>query len=142
VCTASGLLAYAHGHQPGHGAGGDSLLSVTGSPAQLAGRAQQLAQHVCSEIEAGDDCALTAIAQSAATDLYALQAPFSSGQQRWHDALVAPTLDRAAVERIGNEQVRTLEQGSLRYAQFLAECSAALTAEQKQRFAHPGGAHP
>ncbi len=115
---------------------------MTGSPSDLAERAHHLTRHICEVIDALEDCSLIPLGEAAARDLHAQQATFSEGQAQLHDSLVAIDFDRAAVDRIRDQLAMAIQVSTLRYSEFLADCSAVLTAEQRQRFALPHRATP
>jgi hypothetical protein len=135
--TASAYAMHAHVGGARHAAPADrELLSISGSPQQLAARAERLAAHVCAAIEAGAVCRLPAIADAAAADLRALHDLHAQGQQALHEALLGPALDAGGWQRVEDAQIELIEAGSRRYLLFLVEASATLDAAQKQRFAH------
>jgi len=135
--AASAIAVQAHVRGSSHAMPADrDLLSISGSPEDLAVRSERLAAHVCAVIEAGADCKLPALAVIAAADLRGLQGRHADGQQALHRALTGPVPDAAAWQAVEDEQLLLLEAASRRYLQFLAESSASLDAGQKQRFAH------
>lgn len=129
----AGLAGYAHSHLPGHAhATSPRLHALSGTPTELAERSQQLAEHVCAEVGAGVDCALFALARDTAEQLHGWQPGYLEGQRRLHQALLNEPFVRAEVDRLAAEQAATLQQGSLRYSQFLGDCVGALSPQQKQ----------
>jgi len=137
VALASGIAVHAHGDGSAHGpAPNRDLLSISGSPEQLAARSERLALHVCQVIEADTSCPLPALAADAAADLRAFQGRYVEGQRVLHEALIGPGLDAARWQVVKEVQLELLQDGSRRYLRFLADVSASLGAEQKQRFAH------
>lgn len=112
------------------------LLSISGSPEQLAARSERLAAHVCAVIEDGTACTMPALAAAAASDLRSLQAGYDDGQQALHAALIDPALDADAWLAVESAELARLDAGSRRYLQFLGDAAATLNVDQKRRFAH------
>lgn len=127
-----------HGHVDAHAHGGPDrdLLSISGSPAQLAERSERLAVHVCEVIEAGETCALTGLAAEASRDLQALQGRYQEGQQALHLALVSNASTAEERDATVAAQLAMIEHSSRRYLRYLADAADTLTPEQKQRFMH------
>ncbi|MBD8526878.1 hypothetical protein [Pseudomarimonas arenosa] len=131
------MAVHGHVHSAAHSAPHDpDLLSITGSPSQLAGRAERLAAHVCEVIDAGADCRLVSTASTASAELLALQGEYSQGQRDLHLALVGGRASSEDRDQIVAAQLALVEQSSQRYLRFLADAADSLTPEQKRRFNH------
>lgn len=139
VIAASAVVVHAHtsGSAP-HAmpAGPSDLLSISGSPEELAARSERLAEHVCATIEAGAACPLPALAIVAASDLRGLNERYREGMRDLHQTLLGPTPDAATWQLVEGRQLDLIDTASRRYLRFLADVAASLDAAQKQRFAH------
>lgn len=132
---ASGMFVHAHATHGAHGKPGQNgLLSVAGTPGQLAERSLRLAEHVCAVIDAGTPCALHPIASRAAQDLDAFKAEFDAAQLALHRALTQAEVDPATLQAAQDEQLTVLDHSHRRYLRFLVDLSGDLTAEQRQAF--------
>jgi len=130
------VSVHAHSNGAAHGGPGDrELLSISGSPAQLAARSERLAAHVCEVIAVAADCPVLTVAVKAAADLQALQGRYEEGQRALHLALLSPAADADEWQSAQAAQLALLEHSSRRYLRFLGEAAASLSGEQKQRFA-------
>lgn len=144
VVAASAVVVHAHtsGSAP-HAmpAGPSDLLSISGSPEELAARSERLAEHVCATIgtgaaEAGAACPLPALATVCANDLRGLNERYREGMRDLHQTLLGPTPDAATWQLVEGRQLDLIDTASRRYLRFLADVAASLDAAQKQRFAH------
>lgn len=136
VLGGSAMAVHGHGEAHAHGGPDRDLLAISGSPAQLAERSERLAAHVCEVIEAGAECALTALAAEASGDLRSLQGSYQEGQQALHLALVGEASTLAQRDTIVAAQLAMIEHSSRRYLRFLGDAADSLSPEQKQRFMH------
>ncbi len=133
----SGMFVHAHATHSAHGKPGHhGLLSVAGTPSELAERSVRLAEHVCAVIDTGTSCALLPVASLAAQDMEAFKAGYDAAQSALHRALTQAEVDPASVNAAEEQQLAVLDQTHRRYLRFLAQVSEALTAEQRQAFVH------
>lgn len=131
-----GAKAWAHG---GHGYGhhGRGFMSGPLDPAKADARIERMIKHLAVEIDATAEqrAKLTAIAKSAATDLRPMREKVREARRRGMELLAAPTIDRAAIERLRSEQIQAADVASKRLSQALAESAEVLTPEQRTKLA-------
>ena len=77
---------------------------------------------------------LAAIAKSAVTDLAPVRAQLQAARQSAHALLMAPKVDRAALEQLRAEQIAALDAASKRMLTAVEDAADLLTPEQRQRF--------
>jgi len=131
-----GAKAWAQG---GHGYGhhGRGFMSGPLDPAKADARIERMVKHLAVEVDATPEqsAKLTAIAKSAAKDLQPMRAKVREARQRGMELLAAPTIDRAAIERLRSEQIQAADAASKRLSQALAESAEVLTPEQRVKLA-------
>ena len=74
---------------------------------------------------------ITAIAERAADDIYALREQHLAGRQQIRQALAAPTVDHAKIEALRAEQMKLADTASQRITAALVEAAEVLTPEQR-----------
>jgi Spy/CpxP family protein refolding chaperone len=74
---------------------------------------------------------ITAIAERAADDIYALREQHLAGRQQIRQALAAATVDRAKIEALRAEQMKLADTASQRITAALVEAAEVLTPEQR-----------
>lgn len=74
---------------------------------------------------------ITAIAERAADDLFALREEHLAGRKQISEALAAPTVDRAKIEALRVAQVKLADTASQRVTAALAEAAEVLTPAQR-----------
>lgn len=131
-----GATAWAHGG-PGHGHHGRGFMSGPIDPAQAEARIERMVKHLAVEVDATPEqrTKLTAIAKSAATDLQPMRARIRDARKRGMELLAAPSVDRAAIERLRSEQIQSADAASKRLSQALADAAEVLTPEQRVKLA-------
>lgn len=135
LVTLVGIGPYAHaGSRSSHGECNHNQRSITGSPAELAQRARQLAEHVCENLQAATDCPVTPAVNTAVTALNAMQDGYQLGQGRMNALLTSAHFDQREFAQIQAQQARAIQASAMRYMQFLADAATALTPEQRQMF--------
>jgi Spy/CpxP family protein refolding chaperone len=129
-----GATAWAHGGPGHHGRG---FMSGPIDPAQAEARIERMVKHLAVEVDATPEqrTRLTAIAKSAATDLQPMRARIRDARKRGMELLAAPSVDRAAIERLRSEQIQSADAASKRLSQALADAAEVLTPEQRVKLA-------
>ncbi len=74
---------------------------------------------------------VAAIAKQTATELAPLRASHRAARRQAVELLAAPTIDRAAIERLRAEQMGSADAASRRLTQALADIAEVLTPEQR-----------
>jgi periplasmic protein CpxP/Spy len=103
--------------------------------------AESMAKHVDKMIEriAPDatpqqKARLAEISKAAFADLKPLHMQFRDGHKRLHELLMAPTIDRVALERVRAEQMQHADAMSKRVLAAVEDAAEVLTPEQRLRF--------
>ena len=78
---------------------------------------------------------ITAIAERAADDIYALREQHLAGRQQIREALAAATIDHAKIEALRTEQMKLADTASQRITAALVEAAEVLTPEQRSDLA-------
>jgi protein CpxP len=78
---------------------------------------------------------LKAITAAVHADMASMHDQFGEVHQRAHSLLLAPTIDRRALEALRVEQLRRFDTVSKHMVASLADAAAVLTPEQRQRLA-------
>jgi Spy/CpxP family protein refolding chaperone len=104
-------------------------------PAQIDDFVERGVKHLAVEIDATDEqqTKLVAIAQSLARDLVPMREDMREAGGELRDLLIAPTVDRTAIETFRAEQVANADAMSKRVAQAVADAAEMLTPEQRQK---------
>lgn len=77
---------------------------------------------------------LAAIAKSAAADLAPVRAQMQAAHKRAHELLMAPVVDRAALEQLRAAQIAQLDAASKRMLTAVEDAADLLTPAQRARF--------
>jgi len=132
-------VAAAWAHSGGHGGGGFHRGFMGGSkdPAKADARIERMVKHFAVEVEATPEqqAKLTQIAKAAAKDLRPLREKVRDARRKGMELLSAPTIDRAAIERLRAEQIQGADAVSRRMAQALADAAEVLTPDQRKKVA-------
>jgi len=120
------------GHGGWHGRG---FMMGQMDPAQIEDRADRLVRHLAIEVDATNEQQerLRAVAKSAVRDLVPMREKAHAARQRAHDLLLAPTIDRAAIEALRAEQIALVDTASKRVVQAVADAASILSAEQRRK---------
>jgi Spy/CpxP family protein refolding chaperone len=131
-----GAKAWAHGG-PGFGAQGRGAMGGPLDPAMMNERIERMVKHLAVEVDATPEqrTKLTEIAKSAAKELQPMRQKVQEARKRGMELLSAPTVDRAAIERLRSEQIQAADAASKRLSQALADAADVLTPEQRKKFA-------
>ena len=131
-----GGKAWAHGGPGGWHRGG-GFMGGPMDPAALDERIERMVKHFAVEVDATPEqrAKLTEIAKAAAKDLRPMREKVRDARKRGMELLSAPTIDRAAIERLRAEQIQSADIASKRLSQALADTAEVLTPEQRAKFA-------
>ena len=131
-----GAQAWAHGG-PGSGPHGRGSLSGPIDPARMEARLERMVKHLAVEVDATSEqtAKLAEIAKSAARELAPMRQKARDARRQAMDLLAAPTVDRAAIERLRGEQIQAADAASRRLSQALADAAEVLTPDQRRKAA-------
>lgn len=131
-----GARAWAHGGHGGWHRGG-GFMGGPMDPAAMDQRLERMVKHFAVDVNATPEqtAKLTEIAKAAAKDLRPMREKVRDARRRGMELLSAPTIDRAAIERLRAEQIQAADVASRRLSQALADTAEALTPEQRKQFA-------
>jgi periplasmic protein CpxP/Spy len=105
------------------------------SPAQIDERIDRMTKHMAIELDATADqqVKIASIVKAAVADLRAMREKAQAARDQAIALLTAPTIDRAAIERLRVEQIALAEAASKRIAQALADAADVLNPEQRRK---------
>lgn len=135
---AAGIGATAWGQGgPGHGPQGRGFMGGPLDPVKMDQRIERMAKHFAVEVDATPEqtSKLAEIARSAAKELRPMREKIQQARKRGMELLSAPTVDRAAIERLRSEQIQAADALSKRLSQALADAAEVLTPEQRKKAA-------
>jgi periplasmic protein CpxP/Spy len=142
IATVVGALAAGFGgqawsHGGGHGGMHRGFMGGSQDPAKADARIERMVKHFAVEVDATPDqqAKLTAIAKAAARDLRPLREKARDARKRSMALLAAPTIDRAAIERLRAEQTQAADAVSKRMSQAFADAAEVLTPDQRKKLA-------
>lgn len=132
-----GATAWAHGGPGGWHRGGGGFMGGPMDPAKMDEQIERRVKHFAVEVDATPEqvAKLTQIAKAAAKELRPLREKARDARKRGMELLSAPTIDRAAIERLRAEQIQAADAASRRVSQALADTAEVLTPEQRKKFA-------
>jgi len=98
-------------------------------------RVEKMVKHFAVEINATPEqtAKLTDIAKGAFKDLRPLREKVREARKRGMELLSAPTVDRAAIEKLRAEQIQAADQLSRRMSQAFADAAEVLTPDQRKK---------
>lgn len=134
---ASGLAGASYAGEPmagmrgGHGGAGHHAMD----PARAARHIDRMIAKIAPEATAQQKARLKEIATAAFADLQPLRAEMRATRKRVHELLMAPLVDRAALEALRVEQVQRVDAVSKRVTSAVADAAEILTPEQRVRLA-------
>lgn len=123
-----------HGFRHGHGMG---FFGGPMDPADAERRAEKMIKHFAVEIDATAEqqAKLTELAKVLAKDVLPMRDKMRDVRKQAVDLLTAPTVDRAAIEKLRADQIATADQLSKRVTEALARAAEVLTPEQRKSLA-------
>ncbi len=136
LATVIGVKAIAHAGGPWrwHRAG---FMGAPLDPARVDEHLDRMLKHLYVEIDATDAQRqqLAPIVKSAARDLLPVRAKMHEARRQAVELLSREHIDRAALEALRADQLRLVEQASMRLTQTLADVADILTPEQRKQLA-------
>ena len=130
--SATAAWAAPHGHGGWHGGG-----FMGGRGPMSDERVEKMVKHFGVEVNATPEqtAKLTDIAKAAFKDLRPLREKAREARRRGMELLAAPTIDRAAIERLRVEQIQAADAVSKRMSQAFADAAEVLTPDQRKKVA-------
>jgi Spy/CpxP family protein refolding chaperone len=112
-------------------------------PARAVAHVDRAIKHLAIEADATADqqTKLVGIAEAAVKDLLPLREKAQANRKQALDLFTAPTIDRAAVEKLRSEQLALAETASKRIAQALADAADVLSADQRKTLVERMASH-
>ena len=137
VALAAGYGAHAWSHGGPGGGMHRGFMGGSKDPAKADERIERMVKHFAVEVDATPEqrSRLTEIAKAAARDLRPLREKARDARTRSMALLSAPTIDRAAIERLRAEQIQAADAVSKRMSQAFADAAEVLTPEQRKKIA-------
>ena len=132
--------SFAFGH--GHG-----MMGMASDPAKLDEGVERMVKRFASRVDATPDqqAKLTTIAQAAAKDILPAREKLHDARRQAVELARAPTVDRAALEKLRADQLQLADTVSRRMTQAMADAAEVLTPEQRKklgdRFTERMGGH-
>lgn len=104
-------------------------------PESMARHVDKMIERVAPDATPQQKARLSEIAKSAFADLKPLHEKMRDGHKRAHALLMAPTIDRVALERLRVEQMQNADALSKRILAAVEDAAEVLTPEQRAKFA-------
>ena len=135
AALATKAVSHGYGHGWGHHRGGFMGGSI--DPADAERRAERMMKHLAVEIDATPEQQdkLTALARVLAKEVAPLRDRMRETRKQAVDMLTAPTVDRAAIEKLRAEQLTDTDAITKRVSDALADAAEVLTPEQRKALA-------
>jgi Spy/CpxP family protein refolding chaperone len=115
-----------HSRHPGH---------MAMDPAAMDAHIDKMVAQLADGASPDQKARVAAIAKSAVADLRPAHEQFRQAHARAHELLMAPVIDRAALERLRETQVQQMDIISRRILAAVADAAEVLTPEQRAAFA-------
>jgi protein CpxP len=135
LAGAFGSTAFSQGFGPRgwHGRGFMGALD----PARIEEHADRMVRHLAVEVDATSEQQeqLRGVVKAAVKDLLPMRDKVRALHQRGRELLLAPTVDRAAIESLRVEHMALADAFSKRVSQALADAASILTPEQRRKVA-------
>jgi Spy/CpxP family protein refolding chaperone len=131
-------------HNNGFGGG---FMGGPFTEAQINDRIDRATKHLAIELDASADqqMKVASIAKAAVADLLPMREKAQAARNQAIALLTAPTVDRAAIEKLRADQIALADAASKRIAQAADDASEVLNPEQRRKIAdwiavlHDGG---
>ncbi|NHZ92265.1 periplasmic heavy metal sensor [Massilia sp. CCM 8733] len=128
-------LAGASFANEGRGMHGHRAHLATMDPASAGKHIDKMVEHLLDDGTAEQKARLSSIAKSAFADLQPLHRDFKASHATAHDLLMAPTIDRVALEQLRVQVVERVDRISKRILAAVEDAAEVLTLDQRVRFA-------
>jgi Spy/CpxP family protein refolding chaperone len=140
VAAAAAGSSFANGGPglPGHF---HHAAHVPADPAALAAHVDKMIEPFAADASPDQKARLAAIAMSAMAELGPMHAQLRQAHARAHTLLIAPVVDRAALEQLRIEQMQRMDLLSRRILAAVEDAADVLTPEQRAKFAEQLHAH-
>ncbi len=123
---------------PGHhGHGGHMAMD----PAAMDAHIDKMAEQFAADARADQRARVAAIAKAAMADLRPAHERFRQANARARELLMAPAIDRAALEQLRAAQMQRMDFISRRILAAVEDVADVLTSEQRAKFAERLSAH-
>jgi len=125
--------SFAHGGPFSMGMRG--MQGMSGDPAKMDEHVERVVKRFASKVDATPEQQqkLAAIAKGVAKDIAPVRDKLRDARRQALDIARAPTVDRAAMEKLRTEQLQLADSVSRRMTQALADAAEVLTPEQRQK---------
>jgi Spy/CpxP family protein refolding chaperone len=126
--------SFAHGG-PGMSGHHGHFAHGAADPAAMDAHIEKMVEQFAADASPDQKARVVAIARAALADLRTAHAQLRSGHARAHQLLMAPTIDRFALEQLRVEQMKQVDFISRRILAAVEDVADVLTPEQRARFA-------
>jgi Spy/CpxP family protein refolding chaperone len=123
----------------GHHAGHAGLMAM--DPAAMDAHIDKMVEQLAAGASPDQKARVAAIAKAAVADLRPAHEQFRKAHGRAHELLMAPVIDRAALEQLRAEQMQRMDFISRRILAAVEDAAEVLTPEQRAVFARQLRAH-
>ena len=131
---ASTSMAGTDGEGHGFGMHGGRGHHGAMDPESMAKHVDKMIERIAPDATAQQKARLSEIAKAAFTDLKPMHAEFRDAHKRLHTLLMAPAIDRVALEKVRAEQMQRADAMSKRVLTAVEDAAEVLTPEQRLRF--------
>jgi len=114
---------------------------IPADPAAMAAHVDKMIEQFAADASPYQKARLAAIAKSALADLGPAHAQLRQAHVRAHELLMAPAVDRTALEQLRVEQMQRIDQISRRVLAAVEDAADVLTPAQRARFAEQLHSH-
>jgi len=114
---------------------------MSADPAAMAAHLDKMIEQFAADAGPYQKARLSAIARAALADLAPAHAQLREGHARAHALLMAPAIDRAALEQVRVAQMQRMDLISRRVLAAVEDAADVLTPEQRARFAEQLRSH-
>jgi Spy/CpxP family protein refolding chaperone len=114
---------------------------IPADPAAMAAHVDKMIERFAADASPDQKARLAAIAKAALADLGPAHAELRQAHARAHALLMAPVVDRAALEQLRAEQMQRMDLISRRVLAAVEDAGDVLAPEQRARFAEQLHAH-
>lgn len=146
--AATAGLAGAGLAQSGHGMAGMHMMhgmhgmhGGMADPAAMDAHVDAMLKEMVPDATPDQAARLKAAMKAVHGDMGAVHAQFEQSHQRLHALLLAPVIDRAALEQVRAEQIRAIDQASRQMVDKMVDAAEVLTPAQRAGIAAKMKAH-